>query len=156
VCRSRRAEREPTHICALGDVGEHAVGTLVVTTPRELGEALLAQHLGDRRGADLDVPPAEHVGDVVDRQVALAHLDDEAAGAGLLRLLLRPVRGVDEEDAPRVVPEVVAQHAERGRSVAEGMRNVGGRSMLDEVCAQRLVLAVASLHRLQEESCRVS
>jgi hypothetical protein len=134
----------------------HDVGPLVVPAPRQLGEALLAQHLGHRRGADLEVPLPQGAGDVVDREVALAHLDDEAAGAGLLRLLLWSVRGVDEEDALGVVPEVVAQHAERGRGVAEGMRDVGGRSMLDEVRAQRLVLAVASLHRLQEESCRVS
>ena len=62
---------------------------------------------------------------------------------------------LDEEDAPGVVAEVVAQHAERGRGVAEGVRDVGGRPTLDEVRAQRLVLAVASLDRLQEESRRV-
>lgn len=57
---------------------------------------------------------AQGVGDVVDGEVVLAHLDDEAPGRGLLRLLLRAARRVDEEDPIGIAAEVVAQDAEGG------------------------------------------
>jgi hypothetical protein len=129
---------------------------LVVLAAREPGKSLFAEHLGDRRGTELDMLFAEGVGDVVHREVALAHLDDEAPGTRLLRLLLRPVCRLDEEGALGVVPEVVAEDTEGGGGVPEGPRDLGARSMLDEVGAQGLVLAMPRLLGREEELGRIA
>ncbi len=98
---------------------------------------------------------AERVGDVVDREVALAHLDDESPSARLLRLVLWPVRRVDEEGPIGITPEVMAEHAERGGGVPEILRDLGALSMLDEVGAKRLVLSVPCPLGRQEELGRI-
>src|SRR5262249_24527885 len=149
-------ELEATHVRAIGDLGAHSGRALVVLAAREPGKSLFAKHLGNRRGTEFDVLFAQGVGDVVHREVTLAHLDDEASGTRLLRLLPRPARRRDEEGALGVVPEVVAENTEGGGGVPEGPRDLDARSMLDEIGAQGLVLAMPRLLGRQEELGRIA
>jgi len=139
----------------IGDrVGQRsrAPRTLLVGPAGQPREALRAQHLLD--GGDAQSPGAgavEFIADVVDGEVALAQRDHAGPHRVLARLGLRPVGTRVEEVAVHLVSEAPAKDAEGPGLVAEPNGDLGGRRALGEVGAQRLVLALARLGRLQEE-----
>ena len=81
----------------------------------------------------------------------LAERDDVGADGVLAGLRGRPVRARAEEVAVHLVPEAPAEDAEGAGLVAEPEGDLGRRGPLGEVRAQRLVLTLAGLGRLQEE-----
>ena len=74
--------------------------------------------------------------------VLLAQGDDEGAGGGLLGLMTRAGTSGEEEGGLGVVAEVVAQDTEGAWGIAEGAGDLVGGTLLDEVGAEGLVLAL--------------
>ena len=94
----------------------------------------------------------QRLGDFVHGVVALAQQLDGGAGGGFLRLALGAAHRSEEERGLGVAAEVVAQHAERAFGVAELGGDLLRRVPLDEVAAQRLVLALFGVQGLEEEA----
>ena len=84
--------------------------------------------------------------------IAFAQELDGGARGGLLRLALGAARGGEEERGLGVAAEVVAQHAKRALGVAELGGDLFGGAFIDEVAAQRLVLALFGVLGLEEEA----
>ena len=115
-------------------------------------EAELTQHLAHRGGAQRGAARLERLGDLVDRVVALAQLLDAGAGGGLLGLALRAARCGEEELGLGVAAEPVAGHPEGACAVAELCGHLSGAAPIEEVAAQRLVLALLGMPGLAEEA----
>src|SRR5439155_7049306 len=153
-----RGEAAPLRQGKLARVGDRldrrpeVCGPLLVEAARQRGEALLAQHLADRRRAKHDPALLESRRDLVDRVVLFAQPDDEVARLGLLRLRLRPGLRGGEELRLRVAAERVAENAERTGRVAEGPGDGLGRPRLEEVGAEGFVLPVARVRRMRKEA----
>ena len=94
--------------------------------------------------------------DLVDGVILLAQIDDQIPRGRLLRPRSRAVSWRDKEDGIHLATEVVAQDVERGHRVAEGAGDLWGGQRLDEVGAQRLVLALLRRLRVEEEPANVA
>ena len=132
--------------------GAWQLGALLVEASGQRGEAELAQHLAHGGGAERRALVFERLGDFVHGVVALAQPLDGGARGGLLRLALGAAHGGEEERRLGVAAEVVAQHAERAFGVAELGGDLLRGALVDEVAAQRLVLALLGVQGLEEEA----
>ena len=92
------------------------------------------------------------LGDFVHGVVALAQQLDGGARGGFLRLVLGAAHGGEEERGLGVTAEVVTEHAERAFGVAELGGDFLRWALVDEVAAQRLVLALFRVLGLEEEA----
>ena len=132
----------------------HTRCSLLIGAARQPREPLRGQDRPDRRWRDRLAVRAQGGGDVVDRQVLLAHRHDPVAqSTGLGRRLLprRRAGALGQKELPgRVGAEVVAEHSEAARRVAEARGHLFGGRLVDEEGPQRLVLAVGGVGRLEE------
>ena len=71
-------------------------------------------------------------------------------------MMARTRTGGDEELRLGVVAEVVTQDLERAGRVAKGTGDLGRGTVLDEVGAQGLVLALLGRRRFEEEALRLA
>ena len=124
----------------------------LVESPGQRGEAELAQHLAHGGGAQWRALLLEGFGDFVDGVIAFAQQLDGNPRGGLLRLALGTAYGGEEEGGRGVTAEVVAQHAKRALGVAELGGDLFGGAFIDEVAAQRLVLALFGVLGLAEKA----
>ena len=133
-------------------IGARPLGPVLVAAPRQAAEPLRSHHLVNRREAQGVALLGQGIVDVVDRQVLLAQGHDQRAGRILLRLDLGPPRDVPEELAPGPLAEAVAKDPERARRIPKAAGRRGRGEALDEVGAQRLVLPLPRVLRLDEEA----
>ena len=132
--------------------GTWQLGALLVEAPGQRGEAELAQDFADGGGAQRRALLFERFGDFVHGVVALAQQLDGGPCGGFFRLALGAAHGGEEERGVGVASEVVAQHAERAFGVAELGGDLLRGALVDEVAAQRLVLALLGVQGLEEEA----
>jgi hypothetical protein len=133
--------------------GARAARTLLIGPAGQPGEPFRPQDFLDGRDTERRRARAlELVADVVHGEVALAEGDDAGAHGVFARLRRRPVRDLAEELAVHLVAEAPAEDAEGAGLVAEPEGDDGGGRALGKVGAQGLVLALARVGRLQEES----
>jgi hypothetical protein len=129
-----------------------AARALLIGAAGQPGKAFGAEHFLDGGDTELGrARPFQLIANVVDGEVALAERNDAGADRVLARLRGRPVRARAEEVAVHLVPEAPAEDAEGAGLVAEPEGDLGRWGPLGEISAQRLVLALAGLGRLQEE-----
>ncbi len=136
-------------------IGVPAGRPLVVPAPGQAGdEALLVQEDAERVDADLLAAFGQVGLDLVDREVLLAEADHQVAYGVSPLGRMRAVAHVLEEAllAGGVVAELRAEDAERPGRVAEAGSDLLGGQLVDEVSAERLVLAVEWLLRYQKEA----
>ena len=132
--------------------GAWQLGALLVEAPGQRGEAQFAQHLAHGGGTQRCALLLERFGDFVHGVIALAQPLDGGARGGFFRLALGAAHGGEEKRRVGVAAEVVAQHAERAFGVAELGGDLLRRALVDEVAAQRLVLALFGVQGLEEEA----
>ena len=145
-------------VADIGDglrAGAHALGALLVAPPRQRREAFLGENLSHRGGAQRRSLLLERLTDLVDRVVALAQRHDLLMGPALLGLIALAGASGREEVRQLTVAEVVAQHAERARRVAEAARHLGRRRRCQEVGPQGLILALARGRRFARRSAGI-
>ncbi len=147
-----RRQREATDVGDGLGAGPGLNGTLVVEPAWQRSEPLRGEHLAYRGGTQRHSLVRERPTDLIDRVVALAQSHDLLVDAALLGLLT-PARPADREEVWQLtVAEGIAQHPERARGVAEPTRRRVGPEAVDEISAQRLVLALTRGCRLGEKA----
>ncbi len=126
----------------------------VVEASGQAGEPFLAQEHAE--GIDTDGLPSvgEFALDVVDGEVAFAHGDDQFADAIANGCPMRSVLHDAEEAGTHVgiVAKLVAEDAKGAAGVAEAACDFVRRQPLDEVGAQRLVLALNGVVGSEKEA----
>src|SRR5437773_3848042 len=128
------------------------IESFVIAAPRQRREALLAQHLAHGGGTQGRAVLFEGLADLIHRMVLLAQSDYQVVRLGLVRLGARTVTGRREELRMGLTTELVAQHAEGSRGVAESAGDLVGGAVLNEEGAQGFVLALVGMGGFGEES----
>ena len=125
MVNSRGDSTKSRTLATASALGRDALGALLVEPPRQGREAFLGENLSHRGGAQRRSLLLERLTDLVDRVVALAQRHDLLMRAALLGLFARAGASGREELRQLTVAEVVAQHAEGARRVAEAARHLG-------------------------------
>ena len=121
------------------DVGDcldgwtHALGALLIEPARKSGEALFAEHLANRRGAQGRLRLLQRLADLIDGVIALAEGNDLLAQRGLEQLRSRARLRGHEKGGGRVTTELMTEDAKGARGVSERLSDLGGGPALDEV-----------------------
>jgi hypothetical protein len=89
---------------------------------------------------------------VIDREILFAQLRDEPADGRFLGLRLWPVTWGQEESLLALPVEVMAEHMEGMKRIAEGLGHFFGGANLDEKGPQRFILALFGRPGLQEKA----
>ena len=127
-----------------GGFGLDGQRSLVVSSPGQAGEALLAHEDGQRIDADRVASRRQLSLNIVDRKVLLAHSDGQSADAVSRRGGLRAALDRLEEPAPfgLIVSKLVTEDAEETGRISKAVGDFARRQSLHEEGAQGLVLTL--------------
>ena len=131
-------------------LGLGMVGSFLVRTAGQAGEALLTQDFPDGGIAQGSAVGFEGAFDVIDRMVLLAQGNDQRLGGVGLGLRFR-ARLAWAKEVERLAAELAAQDAEGPGGVAEAAGDLPGGELFDEKGPQGFVLAVRGGLGFQEE-----
>jgi hypothetical protein len=134
-----------------GPLRSRAPGALLIETAWQAGEALLMEDLPDGGRTERGILLFQRGLNIIDRQILLAHGEDQIARSSLFGLRARAALELAEE-VGLVSAEVVAQDAEGTGGVAETPGDLFSGELFDKISAQGLVLTLAGGGWVEEEA----
>ena len=126
------------------------IGSLLVTSSRELGEAFFIQNGSDCRWTKRLAVAGQRAADVVDREVLLPQSDDQIPEPLLLAGWPTLSSRREEEITSGLGAELMDEDPEAARCVAEPSGRLGGGKAVDKEGPQCFVLPVGGVGGLQE------
>lgn len=151
-----RRQVQLLHVSHGRSIRVRMLGPLLIGPPGQPGKAFLLEDDANVGRAEVMSLVLEQALNVVDGEVLLASLGDPLADRiGFGGLLGTFGRGEEKRPA-RVLAEVADQDAKAARGVTEPLCGLLGGKVIDEVGAERLVLTVGGVSRLEESLSQVS
>jgi len=145
-------QREGSHISNRFYGGSGILRSLVVQTPWQRSEAFFMEDLTDSSRTETDAAILEDFADLVDRVVFLSHLDDSVPCGGLAGSGRRPTSRRGKETGMGIPAEVVTEHPEGSRGVAEIGGYLVGGFVFDEIGSQSFILPLLGLRGFEEKA----
>ncbi len=144
-------QREGAHIGNRLYGGSGIVRTLLVQAPWQGSETLFMEDLADGSGTEADVAVLEDFADLVDRVVLLSQVNDSVPCGGLAGSGRGPTVRRGKETGMELASELMTEHPEGSRRVAElGGYHVGGL-VFDEISSQGLILSLLGQRGFKEK-----
>ena len=143
---------QSVHIGNLGDLGPRPWESLFVSPSGQPGEPFFFKNQRDGNGAYLMPALLQDPADIIDGKILLSQCDDLIPDTVGLRRSLGPLLRGKEEEAIRMLTELVGKNAEASRGIPEAAGDFGRGKILNEVGPEGFVLAVSSIAGFEKES----
>ncbi len=140
----------------IGDRGARAEGTFLISPAWQASETFLLEDLPDGDGTEWVALMGQVAADVVDREVLLSQGGDPIAEGIGLGSSLGPLGRGEEEVASRILAELMDQDAEASWGIAEAVGSLITGQSLDELGAERFVLAMGGVGWFEEDAGEIS
>lgn len=141
---SARLQIENAHIGNGGSIRTNDGGTVFIASSWQTCETLLTQEDGERMDANGVTFRGKSPLNVKDGQILFTQRNRAFADQVAHRSMVGPRTPCGEERSAMVgiVAELMAENAKRTGGIAEALRDLGRRKLVDEVSTQRLILAL--------------